>query len=73
MSSNISNILLIVQFEVIMFIEMFGNQKKMKRYNVIMNQTMITIPSTDSGPSTARNLSVYKIFARSWSHNNCYS
>ena len=26
-----------------MFIEMFGNQKKMKRYNVIMNQTMITI------------------------------
>ena len=26
-----------------MFIEMFGNQNKIKRYNVIMNQTMITI------------------------------
>ena len=26
-----------------MFIEIFGTQTKMKRYNVIMNQTMITI------------------------------
>ena len=26
-----------------MFIEMFGNQKKMKSYYVIMNQTIITI------------------------------
>ena len=26
-----------------MFIEMFGNQKKTKRYSLIMNQTMITI------------------------------
>ena len=26
-----------------MFIEIFGNQKKMKRYNIIMNQTMIAI------------------------------
>ena len=34
---------LVMQFEVIMFIEMFSNQKKMKRCNVIMNQRTITI------------------------------
>ena len=32
---------LVVQFEVILFKEIFGNQMKMKPYNVIMNQTMI--------------------------------
>ena len=31
------------------------------------------VPPTDSGSSNARNFSVYKIFPRSWNHNNCYS
>ena len=33
-STTYETINLVVQFEVIMFIEMFGNQKKMKRCNV---------------------------------------
>ena len=37
----------VVQFEVIMFIEMLGSQKKMKRYNVINNQTMINLNDYD--------------------------
>ena len=37
------------------------------------NLSRSRVPSTDSGLSTARNFTVYKIFARSWSHNNCYS
>ena len=37
----------VVQFEVIMFIEMLGSQKKMKRYNVINNQTIINLNDYD--------------------------